>query len=49
MKFFNWQFEYENDICRYELIPGKRNAAFNQKEQSMHSLDEIENKAAETS
>ena len=41
MSFFNWQFEYENGICRYNLIPGKRKTLFNHKEQSMHSLDEL--------
>ena len=44
MSFFNWEFDYKNGICRYNLIPGKRNILFNQKEQSMHSLDDIENK-----
>ena len=45
MSFFNWEFDYENGVCKYDLIPGKRNATFNQQEQSMHSLDEINNKA----
>jgi len=47
MSFFNWQFEYENDICRYSLIPGKRKTLFNHKEQSMHSLDDLSNKISE--
>jgi hypothetical protein len=47
MSFFNWEFDYENGVCKYDLIPDKRKATFNQKDQSMHSLDEIENKAAD--
>ena len=43
MRFFNWVMDYEQWNCRYELIPGKRKLLFNQKEQSMHSMDEIEN------
>jgi len=43
MSFFNWEFNYEKGICKYDLIPGKRKVLFNQKEQSMHSLDEIDN------
>jgi len=43
MQFFNWDFNYENDICRFELIPEKRKVLFNRNEQSMHSIDEIEN------
>lgn len=39
MRFFNWNFDYENDICKFELIPGKREVLFNQKEQSMHSIE----------
>jgi hypothetical protein len=42
MSFFNWELDYENDICRFNLIKGKRSILFNQKEQSMHSLDGIE-------
>ena len=36
MQFFNWHFDYENGICRFDLIPGKRKLLFNQKEQSTH-------------
>ena len=43
MSFFNWEFNYEKGICKYDLIPGKRKVLFNRKEQSMHSLDEIDN------
>ena len=39
MQFFNWNFDYENGVCRFELIPNKRKLLFNQKEQSIHSLD----------
>ena len=42
MKFFNWHFDYENNICKFDLIPGKRKLLFNQKEQSIHALDESE-------
>ena len=43
MSFFNWEFDYEKGICRFNLIPGKRKMLFNQNEQSMHSLDEMNN------
>ena len=38
MQFFNWHFDYENGMCRFGLIPGKRKLLFNQKEQSIHSM-----------
>jgi hypothetical protein len=41
MRFFNWEFIYEHDVCRFALIPGMRNVLFNQKEQSIHSMDDI--------
>ena len=42
MQYFNWDFDYENGVCRYNLIPGKRKLLFNQKEQSIHAIDEVE-------
>ena len=39
MQFFNWHFDYENGVCRFELIPGKRRLLFNQKEQSIHAVN----------
>jgi len=42
MQFFNWNFDYENGVCKFELIPGKRKLLFNQKEQSIHAIDEVE-------
>lgn len=39
MQFFNWHFDYENNICKFDLIPGKRKLLFNQKEQSIHAVD----------
>ena len=42
MQFFNWEFNYEQDVCRFELISGKRKMLFDQNEQSMHSIDDIE-------
>lgn len=44
MRFFNWHFDYENNICKFELIPGKRKLLFNQKEQSIHAIDDTEQK-----
>jgi len=41
MQFFNWNFDYENGVCKFGLIPSKRKLLFNQKEQSIHSVDEI--------
>ena len=40
MQFFNWIFDYENGVCRFDLIPGKRKLLFNQKEQSIHAIEE---------
>ena len=42
MLFFNWTFNYEHGLCTFSLIPGKRRLLFNSKEQSIHSLDELE-------
>ena len=42
MQFFNWHFNYETNICRFNLIPGKRKTLFNQKEQSIHAVDEVD-------
>ena len=39
MQFFNWNFDYENGICKFDLIPGKRKLLFNQKEQSIHAIN----------
>ena len=38
MRFFNWHFDYENGICRFELIPNKRQLLFDGKEQSIHAV-----------
>jgi hypothetical protein len=40
MQFFNWNFDYENHVCRFSLIPGKRKLLFNQQEQSIHAVDD---------
>ena len=40
MRFFNWHFDYENGICSFELISGKRQLLFDGKEQSIHSIEE---------
>jgi len=42
MLFFNWNFDYENCVCRFDLIPSKRKLLFNRKEQSIHAVDETE-------
>jgi hypothetical protein len=42
MRFFNWYFDYENGVCKFDLIPGKRKMLFNQKEQSIHAVDDME-------
>jgi hypothetical protein len=42
MQFFNWTFDYEHWMCKFNLIPGKRRLLFNSQEQSIHSLDELE-------
>ena len=40
MRFFKWTFDYEDGVCKFALIPGKRKLLFNQKEQSIHDIDE---------
>jgi hypothetical protein len=47
MQFFNWHFDYENGVCKFDLIPGKRKLLFNQKEQSIHAIDDAEHRQAE--
>ena len=41
MQFFNWHFDYENGVCKFSLIPGMRKLLFNQREQSIHEVDEM--------
>lgn len=41
MRFFNWHFDYEKEICSFNFIPGKRTVLFNNKEQSIHALDDV--------
>lgn len=45
MRFFNWSFDYEYDICSFSLISGKRELLFNRKQQSIHAIDEIQDRA----
>ena len=44
MQFFNWNFDYERGVCRFDLIAGKRKLLFNQTEQSIHSINDVEQK-----
>jgi hypothetical protein len=39
MAFFNWHFDYEHNICAFDLIPDKRKLLFNQSEQSIHAVE----------
>ena len=41
MQFFNWRFDYESGVCNFDLIPNKRKLLFNQKEQSIHAIDDV--------
>jgi len=41
MQFFNWNFDFDSNVCRFDLITGKRKVLFNQKEQSIHALDDV--------
>lgn len=41
MQFFNWNFDYERNVCSYNALVGKRLPLFNQLEQSVHSVDEV--------
>ena len=45
MQFFNWHFDYENGVFRFDLVQGKRKLLFNRQEQSIHTISEIENNA----
>jgi hypothetical protein len=42
LQFFNWNFDYENGNCNFDLIHGKRRLLFNQEQQSIHSIDEVD-------
>jgi hypothetical protein len=42
MKFFKWYFDYECDICEFDIIRGKQRMLFNQAVQVIHELDESE-------
>jgi hypothetical protein len=42
MQFFNWHFNYAHGLCQFTLIPGKRRILFNSLEQSIHSIDDLE-------
>jgi hypothetical protein len=42
MQFFNWNFDYGHGVCKFNLVPGKRKMLFNQKEQSIHAVDDTE-------
>ena len=42
MQFFNWNFDYENGVCKFDLVQGKRKLLFNKQEQSIHAIDETE-------
>ena len=44
MQFFTWHFDYENGVCKFDIIPSKRKLLFNQKEQSIHAIDDVEQK-----
>ena len=44
MQFFNWHFDYESGVCKFDIIPSKRKLLFNQKEQSIHAIDDVEQK-----
>ena len=41
MQFFNWNFDYGNGVCKFELIADKRKVLFNQKKQSIHAIDDV--------
>ena len=41
MRYFNWEFDYEHGLCRFDLIPGMRRVLYNNSEQSIHSVDEF--------
>ncbi|MCL2170502.1 MAG: retroviral-like aspartic protease family protein [Defluviitaleaceae bacterium] len=41
MKFFNWNFDYENTLCRLTVNKKATNLLFDKSEQSIHAIDEL--------
>ena len=39
MQYFNWDFNYQKGICKFDLIPDMRKLLFDSKEQSIHAVD----------
>ena len=42
MQFFNWGLDYEKGVCSFELISDKRVMLFNSAEQSIHSINGVD-------
>ena len=42
MQFFNWNFNFENNICEYNVIEGKKRVLFNKRNQMVSALDDID-------
>ena len=41
MQFFKWNFDFENNICDYNVIKNKERVLFNKQYQSVSALDNI--------
>ena len=41
MRFFNWEFDYERNVCIYNAINGKKLVIHDNIEQSIHSIDDV--------
>ena len=42
MQFFNWNFDFKNNICEYNVIEGKERILFNKQNQTVNALDDID-------
>ena len=41
MQFFNWNFDFENNVCEYNVIENKERVLFNNQRQAVFAIDEI--------
>ena len=42
MQFFNWNFNFEKNICEYNVIEDKKRVLFNKQNQMVSALDDID-------
>ena len=44
MQFFNWNFNFEKNVCEYNAIENKERVLFNKQNQVVSALDDIDKK-----